>query len=58
MLFLSSLFIFQKRNQQKKISDYGIMLKKAKFSESPYFGLHDNFFIMVINKLKVDIFNR
>ena len=58
MLFYRHCSFFKKEINRKKISDYGIMLKKAKFSESPYFDLHENFFIMVINKLKVDIFNR
>ena len=33
------------------------MLKKTTFSESPKLGLHDKFLIMVIFKLKVDIFS-
>ena len=32
------------------------MLKKTTFSENPKFGLHEKFLIMVICKLKVDIF--
>ena len=33
------------------------MLKKTTFSENPKFGLHEKFLIMVICKLKVDIFS-